>query len=54
MRSRRRGDSEKDGPPIWRMVEEIADLWALREEGESPLSARRNPKKLAMLTEVGL
>ena len=44
----------KTGPPICRRVVQTADLWALTEEEESPLTDERNERKLATSISLGL
>ena len=46
-RSRRRGSSERDGPPSWRRVVQMAARWTLIEDAERERSVERYAKKSA-------
>ena len=53
-RSRRRGSSDRDGPPSWRRVVQMAAWWTLIENAERERSVERCAKKLATWIREGL
>ena len=53
-RSRKRGSSDRDGPPSWRRVVQMAARWTLIEDAERERSVERNAKKLAIWIREGL